>query len=663
MGGILDIGVSALLSFQHSLNTTGHNIANSDTEGYSRQRTLLATHTPQLRGVGWIGSGVKVVGVERLSDQFIATQVRSAQSVSSQLQTFAEHAERLDNVLADPNIGLDPAIQNFFDALQVMADDPASTASRQVVLSEAGSLVSRFHDLDRQFSDARVQLNQEMESLTDEINSLAQSIGRVNQNIVEAIGAAGGADPNDLLDQRDVLLGELSKRVDITIVPQDDGAWNVFIGKGQALVMGSNVATLGTQPDPADVSQHNILFTDSVGSRVVTDQLSGGEIGGLLDFRDQILDPAQNQLGLVAIGVSDRLNSQQQLGLDLDGNLGIAIFSTPSITPFPHSDNVSAVAVSAAVVDSGNLTASDYRLESDGGDLYTLTRLNDGQTFAINTGGAYPYTSTEIDGMTIGITGAATQGDRFYIQPTRTGASQITLKIDNPRFLAAAGPVRINSALNADTGNPNTGSGALTQPTVTTTANLPLAAPITLEWRADVNNDGTADDPGFRITGGPGGTIAYDPATDNTGRSYTFAAYGNMSFTVSGVPAEGDRYLIEHNGSGQGDNRNALAMAAIQQQNTLLGDTSGVAETATLQETYGQMVSDIGSKTRQAKVNSEASNGLLERHQTTLSSVAGVNLDEEAANLIRFQQAYQASAQVIAVANTLFDTLIGAVRR
>ena len=233
MAGILDIGVSGLLAHQRSLSTTGHNIANSDTVGYSRQRTLTATRVPQLTGAGWLGSGVKTVAIERLYDDFLATQVRGAQSATSELGTYFDHAARIDNLLADPNIGLDPAIQGFFDAMQVVADDPSSVASRQLLLSESQSLVDRFGDLNRQFSDLRHQLNQEFGSVTTEINSLAESLARVNQSIIEAIGAAGGDDPNDLLDQREVLLNELAQRIDISVVPQDDGAWNVFVGKGR----------------------------------------------------------------------------------------------------------------------------------------------------------------------------------------------------------------------------------------------------------------------------------------------------------------------------------------------------------------------------------------------------------------------------------------------
>ncbi|MGD8591110.1 MAG: flagellar hook-associated protein FlgK, partial [Chromatiales bacterium] len=246
MAGILNIGTTALTSFQRSLATTGHNIANANTEGYSRQRAEFATQVPQLLGAGWIGSGVQVVSIDRLYDNFIATQMRTAQSSASEHEIYFDHASRIDNVLADPNVGLDPAMQQFFGAMHVLADDPTSVSSRQLLLSESESLVDRFHDLSRQFNNARDQLNEELELLSDEINSLASSLARVNQNIVEAKGASGGDEPNDLLDEREKLLNELAKRVNISTVPQDDGAWNVFIGKGQSLVIGSDAATLTT---------------------------------------------------------------------------------------------------------------------------------------------------------------------------------------------------------------------------------------------------------------------------------------------------------------------------------------------------------------------------------------------------------------------------------
>ena len=660
MAGILNIGTSALLAFQRSLSTTGHNIANSDTEGYSRQRVNLATRIPQPSGVGYLGSGVQAVAIERLYDDFLAGQMRASQSSASDMESYFSHASRIDNVLADPNIGLDPAIQDFFNATQVVADDPASISTRQVMLSESGAMVNRYHDLSRQFIDANNQLNQELDDVATEITGLAEGLARVNQAIIEATGAGGGA-PNDLLDQREVLLNDLSKLVNISVVPQDNGAWNVFIGKGLTLVIDGTSSTLTSVNSSSDPSQRDIAFTNVSGTQVVTDQLSGGEVGGLLTFRDQILKPAINQLGLVAIGMTDRFNSQHQQGLDLDGNFGSQFFSSHVVGVLDDANNAGAAVVSATYLDTGNLTASDYQLRATTvANQFSLTRLSDGQVTTINTGGVYPHTTAEIDGISISISAAATAGDSFLIQPTRNAAHDLQMLVNDPRKIAASGPVRAGDSTNAG-GGPNQGAGSISQPDYSNTTNLPLAGPttITLEWGATAHLGG----PGFSVTGGPGGSLAYDPATQTNGANFTFPAYGGMSFTITGTPAAGDRFVIENNSGGVGDNRNALKLADLQSANTLLGQTGGGLETATFQEAYGQLVSDVGSKTHQAEVNFSATDGLRERHKNSLLSVSGVNLDEEAANLIKYQQAYQAAAQVITVSNTLFDTLIGAVRR
>jgi flagellar hook-associated protein 1 FlgK len=653
---ILNIGTSALSAFQRSLTTTGHNIANSETEGYSRQRVNLGTQIPELTAAGYLGSGVRVTSIQRMYDDFLATQMRSAQSTTSDLQVFHQFASWLDNLVADSDVGLDPAIQDFFDALHVFADDPSSIPSRQVVLSEAQTLADRFNDFAGQFDAIRRQLNGELDNLVLEVSSLAESIAEVNQAIVEAIGASGGEMPNDLMDKREVLLNQLSEKVNVTVVPQENGAWNVFIGRGQSLVINTTAATLSTAQGANDVNAREIVFSGVSGSQVITDFISGGEIGGILRFQDEMLDPAQNQLGLVAIGIADRINTQHQLGIDLDGLFGGDVFSEGSVEVL--ANNATAPAVTSSIIDTGNLTTSDYELVTvDGaaGD-FRLTRLSDGQVWTF-TAGAYPYTyppAGDLDGISISIPGAATTGDTFLIRPTRTAARDISLQIQDPRALAAAAPVRAEPSTNSGTAGPNLGTAVITQPAISDLTNIPLAGDITLEYSAAI--------PGFTVTGGPGGTIAYNPATQSAGAQFTFAAYGNMTFTISGIPQDGDRFVLANNTSGIGDNRNVLALADLQDANTLLGSSS-TAETATFQQVYGQLITDVGASTRNAEITAETSEALLERQQMALSSINGVNLDEEAANLVRFQQAYQAAAQVISVASTLFDTLIGAVRR
>ncbi|MCM8922415.1 MAG: flagellar hook-associated protein FlgK, partial [Candidatus Thiodiazotropha sp.] len=354
---IQSIGVSGLIANRHALDTTGHNISNVNTEGYSRQRVDFATREPFLSPVGYLGSGVKTSEVQRQYDSFIAGQVRSSLSVTSELSAYFEGARQLDDLVADPDAGIQPTIQNFFNALQGLADDPTSIPARQLVLSEAESMVDRFHYFEQQFVNSRSRMNNQIEFNITEINRLAQGIADINADIKIAYGST----PNDLLDKRDQLVSDLSELVDVQVLEQTDGAYNLFIGKGQPLVMAYDAATLSTQPSTLDPSHLEIAFNYSFGTQIVTDQISGGKIGGMLRFRDEILDPTQDRVGLVALGIADEINTQHQLGLDLDGLVGTALFSLGSVQ------------VQARPGNGSSITASYDNVSDLTGDAYELT--------------------------------------------------------------------------------------------------------------------------------------------------------------------------------------------------------------------------------------------------------------------------------------------------
>ncbi|MES9976740.1 MAG: flagellar hook-associated protein FlgK [Candidatus Thiodiazotropha sp.] len=651
---ILSIGVSGLIANRHALDTTGHNISNVNTEGYSRQRIDFNTREPFLSPAGYLGTGVESSEIQRQYDTFVAGQMRTSLTVSSELRAYYEGAQRLDDLVADPDAGIQPTIQNFFDALQGLADDPTSIPARQLVLTEAESMADRFHYFNQQFDDTRTRMNGQIGYNVGEINRLAQNIADINADIKLAYGST----PNDLLDKRDQLVNELSEQVDIQILQQTDGAYNVFIGRGQPLVMDTTAATLGTQPSTLDPSHLEITFNYSFGTQIITDQISGGTIGGLLRFRNEILDPTQDRVGLVALGIADQLNTQHQLGLDLDGLVGGALFSTSSVQVLPQPGNGSSITVDYDNVS--NLTGNSYELTYDGAD-FILQDLVAGTTQTLAAG------SNIVDGLDININAAgALTGDTFLIQPTRSASLDIDLLINDVRRLAAGGPVQVRSAVDGN-GNPlNGGDARVTQPANSSMAGLPLAGgDIQL-----VYDDQGGPTSGFEVYY-PGSVPGVDPFDDfivydnlNTATiagtqvpSAQFTAYGGISFAISGVPADGDSFTISNNTNGSSDNRNALSLQNLQNQNLLLGGT------ATFDATYIQMVSDVGSKTRHAELNLGAQESLLIRSQEAMAEISGVNLDEEAAKLIQFQQAYQASAQVISVAGTLFDTLIGAVRR
>lgn len=662
MASIENIGTNALLAFQRAMATTGHNIANATTEGYSRQRTSFATQPPQFQGGSWMGSGVRADYVERVYDDFIAGQVRTSQSATSRLETLNDHLSRIDTLLARPESGLDSALQGFFNSMQGLADDPSSIAARHSVISETGSLVDRFRYLGGEYSTMRQNLNQELSDNITALNGLADAVANINQTIVAAGGSADGRLPNDLLDQRETLVKEIAKFVDVSVVEQSNGALNLFVGKGQTLVIGNNAMTFSVSTNPTDSRSPDISIQSIGGSVVVTDQISGGRLGGLMEFRTNYLDTGQNQLGLAAVGVVSQLNSQHELGVDLTGTAGGSFFQDFTIQGQRNQNNsgTGAVSLTFSDTDISDVTTSDYELVDAGAGNYTLTRLSDGTNWIFP--GATPPT---IDGFNLTIAAGSNPGDSFLIQPTRQAAEQITSLIRDPVRLAAAGSLRSSEATDAN-GNPlNTGDAGITQASTNSMTGIPLAAPISLTFTNDADGAGN---PGFTITNGPPAPdnyILYDPATSDiygkgfpdSGNPNQFVNFGGLSFEFAGTPAVGDQFLIGNNSSGTGDNRNALSMAGIQNDRFLTGGTNS------LQEEYSQLVSFVGAETRHVRINYQSQEGLLKSNEAALSSVNGVNLDEEAANLIKYQQAYQAAAQVLSVSRTLFDTLLGAVRR
>jgi flagellar hook-associated protein 1 len=652
MADILNIGTSALQAFQRSMTTIGHNIANAETEGYSRQRVDYATRVPFQIGEGWLGSGVKVTQIERQYDQFLASSVRTSLSATAQMETYYTNASRLDNLLADADTGLDPSIQDMFSAMHAVADDPTSIAARNVLLSETQSMVDRFHDLNSQINESRRQLNNELTSSVSEINTLAQNIADVNSKIITATGT-----PNDLLDQRDLLLNKLSELVGITTVDQADGAINVFAGKGQALVIGSVAATLSTAVG-TDGSNYEIQYSSNGGTQVITDYITGGSVGGLLSYRSEILDASQNKLGLVALGIIDEMNTQHQMGMDLDGNLGGLMFDAPQTTQGVVIQNSAATgSVALAYSDITDLTDSDYRLVYNSGTSYTLTRLSDNTTFNLDT--ATPTTLTN-DGFTLTLGGAPAAGETTIIRPTRMAARDIDLNLTNGRQFAAAAPI-VTAASGSNTGTTGAISAGevtdISNAAFTTTAGA-LTPPVLIRFTSATTYDILNASTLATLEAG----IAY------TSGAEVFPTPGSLdygySIQITGAPASGDEFTVGYNTGGIGDNRNALALGQIQTNNVLQGDSAnGLAATSTIQGTYAQLISDVGSKTNTAEGNYSSQKALLDFNQDSYASVSGVNLDEEAANLVRFQQAYQAAAQVISVSNTLFDALLGAVRR
>lgn len=648
-GDLLGTAVSGLIAFQRQLATTGHNISNVNTPGFSRQTVQLDARLPQFSGDGFIGNGVGITTVKRNYDDFLTAQVRTSTAANSQLQQFVQSASQVDDLLSDPRAGLAPSLQSFFDAVHGLANDPTSTTGRQVLLSQANALADRFHYLDQRLTDLRNGVNISITTAVNEINNLASSIATVNNQIVQASANASGQPPNDLLDKRDALIEQLAEHVSVSTLKQDNGAVNVFIGNGQTLVIGGTTNTLAVVPNQYDATRYEIGYSMGATTLNISNSITGGSLGGMLDYRNQILDTTQNALGRVAIGISATFNTQHRLGVDPSGVLGGNFFSPIDTTSSSSRVLTSSTAqVGVTITNPAALTTSDYRLDFSGGN-YTLTRLSD-NAVVYPANAAFP--AGPIDGLsfTLAALPVPVAGDSFLIQPTRLGAKDIGVALNDSARIAAAGPLRTSAATNASGLPTNLGTGTISAGTVSNTTGLPLAAPTTITMTFDSATNL------FTVVGGPGGTLAYNPATEGAGKQFTFAGFGGITFTLAGTPQTGDSFVIGNNTNAAGDNRNALALGDLRSALTLANST------ATYENAYGQMVADVGTNTHRAQVNQNAQQSVLAQATEARDSVAGVNLDEEAANMVRFQQAYQAAAQMIAVSNSVFQTMLNAVK-
>lgn len=624
------IGVSALATAQAGLLTTGHNISNVNTPGFRRQQIVQSTNIPQYSGIGFLGQGAQVVTVKRIYDQMLEGQVMQAQAQSGQLESYYAQIKQLNNMLANPDAGVSPALQGFFNGVHDVATNPASIPSRQAMLSGAQAMVARFQSINQRFTEIRDGVNSEIRSSVGVVNSYAQQIATLNQQIGIAQGAAGDQQPaNDLLDQRDQLIVELNKIIKVSTVKQGDGSLNVFIGNGQTLVLGAQSFTLGAAPSLEDPERIDVGV--SFGGNTILfpkGSLTGGTLGGLLAFRDETLDSAQNALGRVAIGLAQTFNDQHQLGMDLNGALGTNFFNVATPKVINNTNNSPASALTVSFSNVSQMTTSDYRLTVGAGSVATLTRLSDNAV--LFSGATLPQT---VDGLTFSAMTAAA-GDSFLIKPTINGARDISVKLTDTSTIAAAAPIKTSATLS------NTGSGMISAGSVNTppppNANLLQSVTITFTSPTTFDVAGTG-------TGNPTG-VAYTPGANIT--------YNGWTVQISGTPAAGDSFAVGTNAGGVADNRNALLLAGLQTQNTLAGGTT------TYQGAYSQLVSFVGNKTREVEVTAKAQASLVSQTRQAQQSMSGVNLDEEAANLLRYQQAYQAAGKMMQIAATLFDTLL-----
>ncbi len=679
MADLLNIGLSGLSASKTQLSITGHNISNVNTPGYTRQDATQATRLAQFSGAGYIGSGTTLVDVRRSYSEFLTSQLRSSTALNSDVAAYKSQIDQLDSLLAGTTTGITPALQSFFSAMQTAAEDPANIPARQLVLAESEGLARRFNTVYDRLAEQNAFTNKQMSAVTDQVNRLAGSIGSLNEAI--AVAAANGKQPNDLLDAREEAVRELSTYIGVTVVPQDDSSFNIFIGSGQPLVVGSSVARLEVVPGQGDPNRHEVQFISGGSRQGITSQITGGELGGLIRYRSEVLDSTMNSLGRLALAVSDQVNSQLGQGLDLKGNVGSALFgdyNDPALAKLrvnAFSGNSSNAQPALNITQTNLLTTSDYLMEYGAGG-YTVRRLSDSQPMTVTTNADGSLSITDKSGRDQGFqiapgTPAPAVGDKFTLQPTRRGATDITAVLDQADQLSFAAPMRAEGNLQ------NSGTGVIGQPdlvngpspidkTVLSAASLSLEVTLSADGKTYTLGDplpsgwSYVDDQGNPLAAAP----SFTSGTANTVRvAYTSGTETyQLAFAMSGRPANGDDFSIAFNQSGVSDNRNALKLVDLQSKQSIGVDSNVTGSGFSFTDGYGELVERVGTLTAQARLDSEANSAILKQATDNRDSLSAVNLDEEAANLIKFEQYYNASAQIIQVARSLFDTLISTFR-
>lgn len=681
MASLINIGISGLNAAQSGLHTLGNNIANADVDSYSRQQIVQQTKGSQQYGNVYIGTGTTLADVRRVYNSFLENQLRTTTSLSSDSTAYLNQITPLDKSLSSTDTGVTSALQSFFSALQEVSARPTEDASRQLLLTSAQTLGKRFNALSTQLKQQSSNIDGNMATMADQVNKLSSTIAQYNDQIARVSATQGT--PNDLLDKRDGAVRELTSLVGAQVVERE-GNYDIYLNNGQSLVLGKTTQALSVAPGQNDPTRMALMLNRGNTQMDITASTTGGELGGLLRYRSDTLDPALNELGRIALVVADSMNSQLAQGLDKNGEFGAALFGdinsaeATSQRSIPRIGNsVGSGNLGVTIENSGKLTTNDYQVTFSNASTYSVRRLPDNTEMGSFDLNADP--APVIDGFSLAMNGGAPKaGDSFRIVPTRSGAGDIGTSLTDAKRLALSAPLSISTALG------NKGTAVAGQPTLTSTLDaydatqrnqlqtgLRYSTPVKL-----VFGDDTASPQGYQLYDAKGtqigtGTIVAgqnnalklsvpmvdasgNPITEN-GKQQAFT----FEMSVEGVPRKGDSFTVSLTGSGSTDSRNAQALLALQNGSSV--DVGATGKGMSFTDAYAKLVSNVGGKASQATMDSTATSALQTSARDSRDSVSGVSIDEETGNLIKFQQYYTASSQIIKAAQETFATLINSL--
>ncbi|EUC21341.1 flagellar hook-associated protein FlgK [Paraburkholderia hospita] len=650
---LFSIGLSGLNAAQWGLTTTGQNISNQATPGYSVERPVYSESSGQYTGSGYLGSGVSTTTIQRQYSQYLTTELNNAQSQSGSLNTYYNLIAQLNNMVGNPTSGISSAVTSYFTGMQNVANDASNPAMRQSAISNAQSLANQINAAGDQYDQLRTSVNSQIGDTVKQINTYSAQIAQLNSQIQSL--SAQGQPPNQLLDQRDLAVSNLSQLVGVQVV-QGDSGYSVFMGNGQPLVVADKSFNLTTVTSPSDPTETAVAYAGLASQagtttpQILPDSVQlGGQIGGLMTFRSQTLDPAEAQLGAIATSFAAQVNAQNSLGIDLNGNKGGALFTVGNPTIFANLKNTGGATLGASLSNPSQPVSGDYTLSYDGSN-YTLTNRDTGQVV-----GQAANLTNPIGGMQFSMTGTMNAGDSFTVEPTRGALNGFGLTTSDGAAIAASSPVLVSK------GTSNTGTSSVTQgtvsagytlPSTTTTltydsttgsiSGFPVGSTVTINGTPPTSYNITAATP----------NVPYNPAM-GASMTITGSTINNVSLQITGAPANGDTFTIAPNPAGGKDGRNAQAIS------NLVTTKSMGNGTLTLTDSYANYVNDIGNQTNQIQASSKSQTSLVTQITTAQQAISGVNINEEAANLLQYQQLYQANSKVIQTAQTLFQTILG----
>ena len=676
---LLNIGMSGLNAAQGSLSVLSNNIANVNTPGYSRQQTTQNASANNQYGGVYIGSGTTLADVRRIYNDFLGAAYQSSTSLNSDATAYAGQAAAIDKTMSDKSTGMSAVLSAFFASLQTAAATPSDVSARQLLVTSAQTLSNRFNAISTQLTQQKETINGQLKTMSDQVNTITASIASLNSQIAQAQGSSNSA-PNNLLDARNEAVRSLNELIGVTAT-EKNGQLSITTGTGQSLVEGSISNTISAVPSSTDNSQYTIQLKMGDTSMDIGSVVTGGSIGGLLRYRSDVLMPAINDLGRIAIATADSVNSQLGQGLDLNGDFGSSLFSDINSAAAIAQRSQAAAGNSAGsgnlnvtIADSSKLSTFDYKVTFTSGNQYNVVR-SDGKAM-----GSFDTTTTPppvIDGFTLALNtgGTVAAGDSFKVSPTATGASNIGVDLKDPNKIAFAGPLAGNAS------KTNTGTGTFTPPVLTVPIDINGGA-ATAQLRTGIENsmpvkmvfgdpaaDGTQP---YSLTDAQGNSIGTGSIIPGQGNKITVNvpmrdASGTLipgksfSFdtTVAGSPVKNDSTTFSFNSGAASDGRNAQQLLGLQTKATV-GAVDGNAGVS-LVSANSRLVSQVGSKAAQANTDSTATGALLAANKAASNSVSQVNLDEEAGDMIKFQQYYTASSQIIKAAQETFSTLINAL--